>query len=200
MANILLSVTENTEKKAVTLTVAYDGRGGGGKKVYTVGALVYEKVGRPVPGDELDDDTILELGRSVTRREAIASALRILSFGDNNRAMLRRKLIERGYTEHIADYAVEKMIERGYIRECDQIERLAVGYAKTKLWGKKRITLHLMSKGYEESDIRKVLAKLEEAGDIDFEENFNRLVSETAGSHATCEELRELKYKYGYND
>lgn len=200
MANILLSVTENTEKKLVTLTVAYDGRSGGGKKVYTVGAAVYEKAGSPVPGDEIDENTILELGRSVTRREAIASALRILSFGDNNRAMLRRKLIERGYTEHIADYAVERMIERGYIRERDQIERLAVGYAKTKLWGKKRILLHLLSKGYEESDVREALKSLEDAGDIDFEENFNRLVLEVAGSNATYEELRELKYKYGYND
>ena len=193
----LLSLSPHDERGRVTLVVTVETRGGSEKKTYRVTQKTYEEIGAPVAGDELSEETMAVLRRSLERQEAVARAVKILSFGDNNRSSLARKLRERGHSEEATQYAVNRMVERGYIKEDEQIERLARGYAEKKLWGSRRIFLHLLSKGYAAEDVRPILARLSD-GEIDFAANFERLTSEVLGAGASAAERAELKYKYGY--
>ena len=127
MSSKLLQVGEVTEKGRIELTVSYENRAGTGKRKYNVPVGIYEKIGSPAVGDELNDSDVAVLKKSVERSEAGAQAVKILSYGENNCAMLYRKLRERGHGEEAAKYAVDRMVARGYINEREPIERLADG-------------------------------------------------------------------------
>ncbi len=126
------------------------------------------------------------------------AALRILSFADNNRASLIRKLRLRGFAPSLCEEVADECIARGLISEEDQLHRQVLTLAGKKLWGRRKILASLRFKGYAGEDILRALAEAEAAGEIDFRENARLLVEKKLDSEASADEKKALLYRYGY--
>ena len=61
-----------------------------------------------------------------------------------------------------------------------------------------RIVPALATKGYSTSDVREVLSRLVESGEVDFKKNARLLVSKKLPEDAGPEEIKKLLYKNGF--
>ena len=164
---------------------------------YSVSAATYNASGI-VRGCELDDEMLSLLEEDDTTYRAMRRALSLLSYGDNTRVALRRKLIRSGFSAEVADSCINECMMLGYINERRQIERAVLNEANRSLRGREYILRKLRSKGYSASDIESVIDNLVEAGEIDFKENFELLVQKRGALDEASR--RELSYKYGYRN
>ena len=129
------------------------------------------------------------------------AAFRILEYGDNNTASLKKKLRMKGISSDAADFAVEKAEEMGYIDDASLLREDILRAANGKLYGKRRIFAEMMSKGYKREDISAALEILE--GEIDYAENKKQLILRKYGEKRpeSAEEAAKIKaflYRYGY--
>lgn len=166
---------------------------------YTVSECDYLEAGSPRPGDEPDGDTISALAYSDEVYRARLSALRILSYADNNERTLVRKLVTRGISHSLATEVAHEMVGRGYIDEERQLERLILAEANRNLIGPHRIKAKLSAKGYSGSQIDEVIGRLVSSGEIDFERSRALLIEKKLTRGATDEEIKKLLYKNGYS-
>ena len=166
---------------------------------YTVRNSVYEELGMPQKGSELDDGAIETLAIADEYYRAKRAALSILSYGDNNEKTLHTKLRTRGISDEVSTDIVHEMVSLGYIDERRQLERLITEEANRKHRGPRKILPHLMSKGYRSSDIKSVLSSLCDSGEINFEENKERLLDKHLGDSRDTEAVKKLLYKNGYD-
>ena len=164
---------------------------------YMLTVAEYEALGCPQAGVLLSEAEAEELCRYDERHRAVRAAGRILEFGDNTPARLLQKLRVRGFSADAAARAVAAMVERGYIREADQLER-AVQAAGRKLWGPRRITEALLARGFDRGAIEACIERLCEAGELDFAEAKRRLVAEKLSPDMPPEKRRAFLYRYGY--
>ena len=155
----------------------------------------YRALGSPGAG-AISEELGEQLRLLDENHRARRAAGRILEFGDNNPTQLMRKLTSRGFSREAAERATAAMIERGYIREGDQLER-AVSMAARKLWGKRRITEALAAKGFARHEVRACIERLEETGEIDFQANRLRLL-EKLPPNTPPEKRKAYLYRYGY--
>ena len=171
---------------------------GARRRTYTVPADEYARLGSPVAGDALDEDTLAALAEAEGRMKATEKAVSLLSYGDNSCRALCRKLRAKGYDRETAEAAVARMLRKGYIREEEQARRLAIVCATRKLWGRRRIVAHLAEKGYDLSLAHRVIDEAVEEGEIDFAETAAELLSRKLDGDAPALERRKLLYRYGY--
>ena len=190
-----ISKIEDAVQGYICITVSIDGE----NHRYTVRISVYEEIGMPHKGDVIDEDALYALTLADEYYRAKRAALSILSFGDNNERTLHTKLRTRGISDEVATDVVHEMVSLGYIDEARQLERLITEAANRKLHGPRKIVPHLMSKGYRSSDIKSVLSSLCDSGEIDFEENKERLLDKHLGDSRDTEAVKKLLYKHGYN-
>lgn len=133
--------------------------------------------------------------------EAYLCGLRIVSYGDNSRIKLKRKLLARRFSAEDADYAVYRIESEGLIDEQALITEYVIRSANEKYWGKKRIIASAYEAGFEKKDVEYALESLSDS--IDFKENRRRLLMTKFG---TCkpsdrEQLNAMKrtlVRYGY--
>jgi len=135
------------------------------------------------------------------RYSALMAAFRILEYGDNSTASLKKKLRMKGISSDAADFAVEKAEEMGYIDDASLLREDILRAANGKLYGKRRIFAEMMSKGYKREDISAALEILE--GEIDYAENKKQLILRKYGEKRpeSAEEAAKIKaflYRYGY--
>jgi SOS response regulatory protein OraA/RecX len=90
------------------------------------------------------------------------------------------------------------MIERGYVDERRQLERIILDEANRKLRGPLKIIPYLVSKGYSSSEIREVISELVESGEIDFKSNARELLMKKMPDGADEDEVRKILYKNGF--
>ena len=166
---------------------------------YTVSERDYLEAGSPRPGDVPDGDTLAALSYSDEVYRARLSALRILSYADNNERTLVRKLVTRGISHSLATEVAHEMVGRGYIDEERQLERLILTEANRNLIGPHRIKAKLSSKGYSGSQIDEIIGRLVSSGEIDFERSRALLIEKKLTRGATDEEIKKLLYKNGYS-
>ena len=171
---------------------------GARRRTYTVPADEYARLGSPVAGDTLDEDTLAAHAEAEGRMKATEKAVSLLSYGDNSCRALCRKLRAKGYDRETAEAAVARMLQKGYIREEEQARRLAIVCATRKLWGRRRIVAHLAEKGYDLSLAHRVIDEAVEEGEIDFAETAAELLSRKLDEDAPALERRKLLYRYGY--
>ena len=157
----------------------------------------YRTVGSPVAGDVPDADTAARIEAYDARHRARSAAARILAFGENNRAMLIRKLRTRGFDAQLCEAVAEEMCERGYIREGDQLERAVLSAAK-KLWGARRIADALTAKGFDRAAVFACIDRLAASGEIDFSKMRRDLIAKKLPPDAPYDKRRALLYRYGY--
>ncbi len=190
----LLSV-KKTEKIPRLLSVEEEGDI---PSLYRLTEAEYQKIGAPAPGSLLSEETEAAVICMDEAHRAQGAALRILSFGDNNRATLLRKLRQRGFSEAAADTALGKMLARGYIDEEAQLSRLCVNAANRKLWGPRRILASLAAKGYPPADIKQAIETAAAAGEIDFAANREALLQKKLNDDGDPQKKKALLYRYGF--
>lgn len=163
----------------------------------TVFREIYDSVGAPMPSDTVTDDVYTQIIFGDECYRAVKKALSLLSFSDNSKSALKRKLTLSGFSRDASSYAVDYAVSLGYINELDALKRLVAREAST-LTGPRKICAKLVAKGYSASDVRRALKELTESCEIDFEDNFARLKEKRLVEGASDEEIRKLKFKFGY--
>ena len=133
--------------------------------------------------------------------EAVKKGLDILSFADNTKAMLIKKLRERSFDKYIAEDAAEYLCRYGYINEADMLERLVDRLANVKLYGKSRIKTEIFKKGISREVIDENLESLFD--EVDFGENLKKLLLkkcdiDSMSDRKYCESVYAAMYRLGY--
>ena len=165
---------------------------------YTVNAAAFGEIGAPSVGDELDGWQMSVIRYTDELIRAKKKALSILAYADNNRRTLAMKLSRSGFSRDIIDTVCSEMVERGYINERRQLERLVLDEANRKLRGPLRIIPALVSKGYSSSDVKEVISSLIQSGEIDFGSNARLLLEKKLSDPTDDEEAKKILYKNGY--
>ncbi len=106
--------------------------------------------------------------------EAVKKALDLLSYGDNTKAALIRKLRERRFDKYVSEDAAEYVANLGYIDEYGILEREVRRLANINLYGKSRIRAEVYKKGISKDILTEHLSEL--LSEVDFEGNLLRLV------------------------
>lgn len=165
---------------------------------YTVTESLYIEIGSPAVGDVIDGDSLSNIKYADALYRARKKALSILAYADNNKHNLRIKLHRAGFSSEICDTVCREMVDRGYINEVRQLERLVTVEANQKLRGPLKIIPALVAKGYSQADVRSVIKQLTDSGEIDFRANARRLVEKKQIDESDVEEKKKLLYKNGY--
>lgn len=170
----------------------------GNVQTYTVGEAFYASIDAPHVGDDIDEDIYETILSEHQRREAMKVALRLLAFADNSERALTEKLRRKGIPREIAEETVRETVRLGYLDESRALHLLVCSAANGKLHGPYRVRAELAAKGYPPAKINRAIAEAVETGEVDFEENFSRLLEKVAGGDRTPENLQKYKMKYGY--
>ncbi len=130
---------------------------------------------------------------------ALRSGESLLSYGANSVQALTRKLVGKGYKREVAAQAAERLAGYGLIDEKRDMQR-EVEKCLRKLWGSKRISAHLWSKGYATETMQGLSTLLE---DVDFSQNCAALIKKHYGEVPTdADENRRMiasLSRYGYS-
>lgn len=98
------------------------------------------------------------------KTSAIKRGAYILSFADNTKKSLIRKLISKGFSKEVSEAAADHLAENGYINEYDSAKAFALDMAEKKLYGARRIVSALFAKGFPHECAQKAVNSL----DVDF--------------------------------
>lgn len=182
----------------VRVTVKSADLPGRARASYRLTAEEYAQIGAPAARTPISDEEMAFFSACEERRAAGERAVRILACGDNSAMGLYRKLRARGCAKAAAEAAVQEMIARGYLREEEQAYRAAVREANGKCRGPRRILGYLSEKGYPATLCRRVLARAEAEGDIDFDALRARLLAEKLPPDAPPEKKWALLRQNGF--
>ena len=192
MAKVIY-IKDTKEKNLLFLGVSEEGE----NARYTVNRALYSDIGMPCVGCELDEGAMEEIRAYDELYRAKKKALSLLSFADNNRRELKLKLLRAGFAADVCEECVREMEGLGYINEERTLERLILLEAK-KLRGPSRIVAGLAAKGYSTAMIRRVMQKLCESGEIDFNRIKEQLKETKLPPDACEDEVKKLLYKQGF--
>lgn len=131
--------------------------------------------------------------------QALRCGEHLLSYGSNSAQTLARKLTQRGYSREVAQNAALRLCDMGLIDEKKDVRR-EVEKCLKKLWGSKRISAHLWSKGFAQESLEDLSEIL---GEVDFSANCATLIRKHYGEIPdTPDELRRMTAslaRYGYS-
>ena len=147
----------------------------------------------------ISEDTYEKIEEAAELCRALRSGESMLSYGANSVQALTRKLIGKGYGREVAARAAERLAGYGLIDEERDMKR-EVEKCLRKLWGAKRISAHLWSKGYAAETMQGFSDLLT---DVDFAQNCAALIQKHYGEIPTdADEHRRMiasLSRYGYS-
>ena len=147
----------------------------------------------------ISEETYEKIEEAAELCRALRSGESLLSYGANSVQALTRKLVGKGYNREVAATAAERLAGYGLIDEERDMKR-EVEKCLRKLWGSKRISAHLWSKGYAAETMRGLSDLLV---DTDFSENCAALIKKHYGEVPTdADEHRRMiasLSRYGYS-
>lgn len=147
---------------------------------------------------EISEELYDRLEEASVLCSALRSGEHLLSYGANSAQMLTRKLMQRGFSKEVASLAVERLCTMGLINERQDLRR-EVEKCLRKLWGAKRISAHLWSRGFDQEVIRELPALLEE---VDFPANcaiyIRKHYGEVPDAPNEKKKMVAALYRYGY--
>ncbi len=147
----------------------------------------------------ITEETYEKIEEAAELCRALRSGESLLSYGANSVQALTRKLVGKGYNREVAAQAAERLAGYGLIDEERDMKR-EVEKCLRKLWGSKRISAHLWSKGYAAETMRGLSDLL---ADIDFSENCAALIKKHYGEvPRDADEHRRMiasLSRYGYS-
>lgn len=162
---------------------------------YRLSLADYQQAGAPEAGDVLDAETYLSICGEEGEKKAYERAIRILSAGDNSRRSLLRKLVERGFLPVHAKAAIDRLVEQGYLKEQDMLDRQFALFAP-RLWGPGKYLPSLLQKGFDREEIAKAEERASENGIYDKERVKQALIAHYQPKDRA--ELTALLYRYGF--
>ena len=115
------------------------------RRMFTMPFVVFERMG--ISEGEITREDVSEIMDADERYRALKKAFEILGFGRNSARVLEDKLRHRGFKPIIAHDIANYMRDNGYIDEDDDAKR-EVDLCVAKMWGSRRILMHLHEKGY----------------------------------------------------
>ena len=166
-----------------------------GPRPLSISLGLYDTLGHPTAGCELDGEALGMILREDEEYRAMKKALYLLSFSDKSVRALITRLRQAGFSADSSRSAAEECVRLGYVNEDGQLRRLVMQEA-AKLRGPRLILSKLGAKGYSASAIRRVIDELVSEGELDFKESLARLYAEENAE--TDEDRRALRYKHGY--
>ncbi len=178
----------------VKITIDIDGV----KNTLTVSAEDFLNSGIKKGDTDFDFESLQEAEKSYTARRA---ALRIIGAGQCSKTKLYEKLRRRGFSHECAKNASDYVADCGYIDEEWQIESYLRDLVEKRYFGKRKVTLMLLAKGYSAGKINAVIEK--KYSNEDFAIFKHKLLEKTFGKvkPETREEALEMKkvlYKQGF--
>ena len=152
---------------------------------------------------EIDTEKYEEIVRCAYVCTAYKKALSLLSYGSCSKKNLYIKLKSRGFDESISTEVIEMLQNISFIDEDDTCTR-EIEKCLKKLWGKKRITSHLYSKGFQNETVNNALPMLDE---VDFAINckslilkdYKRRLDEARSDKAAMTKLVSALVRMGYS-
>ncbi len=166
------------EGREVLLTLEAEVKGARKRKSVTVPVAVYEGLELPEPPAVLSETEYYELEYAEEHYRAIRKSFDLLAYGRNSQKTLAAKLRMRGFSDEIAEDAACYMQQHGYIKEDEDAIREAECCFE-KLWGSRRILMHLHEKKYDDAAIA---AAREYMRTLDFVENCVKLIRTKYGT------------------
>lgn len=148
-----------------------------------------------------------EISRSVYERleeaalfyHALQSGERILAYSANTERMLRQKLMRKGFSAELSRRVSERLCADGLLNEKKDLEH-EVEKCLRKLWGSRRISAYLYSKGFSE-EATSLLPELLQT--VDFPSQCAQLIRKRYGEIGESTEERRRMFaglvRYGYS-
>lgn len=146
----LLSVFVQNEGKEVQLEIELRQGENSDRRTFKMPKSIFESIG--VCEGEITRESMTEIMDADERYKALKRAFDIISYGRNSKKVLADKLRHRGFSPEICHDIAEYMKNHGYIDEDEDANR-EVDLCVKKLWGSRRILMHLHQKGYDSSTI-----------------------------------------------
>lgn len=168
----LISVFVQNEGKEVQLEVELRQGENSDRRIFRMPRSIFESFG--ISEGEITREDMTEIMDADERYKALKRAFDIVAYGRNSRKVLEDKLRHRGFSPQIAHDIAEYMKNHGYIDEDEDASR-EVDVCVRKLWGSKRILMHLHQKGYDTETISAAKKYMET---IDFVDVCVKLVRE----------------------
>lgn len=151
-------------------------------------------------GLEIEAELLGRLEAEAELSRAEARMVRILSYSDHSVNLLVRKLVSHGFSQEIAQRAAQSAVDQGYIKEDEQAKNCAEYFLKHKYWGKKRIAMELVARGYNRQSITDAI---DELGDAPFHATLVRIIEkkypERPKTRETTEKLTTSLCRMGYS-
>lgn len=168
----LVSVLVFNEGKEVQLEVELSQGENSDRRSFKMPRSIFESLG--IAEGEITREDMTEIMDADERYRALKKAFDIIAYGRNSRKVLEDKLRHRGFSPQIAHDIAEYMKNHGYIDEDEDATR-EVDVCVRKLWGSRRILMHLHQKGYGAETINAAKEYMET---IDFVDVCVKLVRE----------------------
>ncbi|MBE6629034.1 MAG: regulatory protein RecX [Ruminococcaceae bacterium] len=153
---------------------------------------------KPTKG-EISEEMYERLEEASMLCQALRCGEHLLSYGSNSMQTLARKLTQRGYSREVAQSAAARLCDMGLIDEKKDVRR-EVEKCLKKLWGSKRISAHLWSKGFAQESLEELPEILNE---VDFAENCAALIRKHYGEIPNdSDDFRRMTAslaRYGYS-
>lgn len=129
-------------------------------------------------GDAINDAELEELRGATVRTAAAQKALDALSYSSLSRRALTDKLrLKYKFGADDAEAAADYAVSRGFLDEEAQAARIAEMCASSKCWGKRRVVLELISKGYPKETALRAASSV---GDGAYRDALDRLAKKKA--------------------
>ncbi len=148
---------------------------------------------------EISEETYERLEEATVLCRAIRSGEHLLAFGANTKRMLAQKLTQRGFSRDVSEKAANRLEQMGLLNEHSDLRR-EVEKCLRKLWGAKRISAHLWTKGFGADAMEQLPQILEE---IDFSANCAALIRKHYGGVPSDRDEQRRMFaslsRYGYS-
>jgi regulatory protein len=106
--------------------------------------------------------------------KARESAIRYLARRDHSASEIRRKLIQKGFSQQIAESTIESLLEKGYLNDRRYAERWASAAVEGGRCYGPRLRAELRQRGVDPETVSEVIAEL--TGDRDESQDLRILV------------------------
>ncbi len=130
---------------------------------------------------------------------ALQSGERLLAYSANTERMLRQKLMRKGFSADLSRRVSEQLCADGLLNEKKDLEH-EVEKCLRKLWGSRRISAYLYSKGFSEESTS-LLPELLQT--VDFSSRCAKLIRKRYGGISENAEERQRMFaglmRYGYS-
>ena len=193
----LVSVLRINEGKEAEVTIELREGDKSDRRQFLLPATIFDSFG--IREGEISREDVMTVMDAEERYRALKRAFDIIGYGRNSTKVLEDKLRHRGFKPEICRDIAEYMRDNGYIDEDDDAMR-EVDVCVRKLWGGRRILMHLHEKGYDNSAIN--VAK-EYLSEVDFVELCVSLIRAKFGTIPKAESERNKimssLIRYGYS-